>query len=372
MRIGFDAKRIFSNYTGLGNYSRTLVKNLVHQFPANNYFLFSPVAKPVTGFDTLKNAHTIHPPSAISGSLWRSYGINDDLVSNNIEVYHGLSNEIPVLKSTTHVKCVVTIHDLIFKHFPQHYPFADRTIYNIKSKYACKHADAIIATSAATKNDILKFYNVDEKKVHVVYQSCDELFLNTSSNFLYAELKNKYNLPSEYLLYVGSITERKNLLNVCKAYLTLTPQNRIPLVVIGKGSDYAGKVHRFVAENNLQPWFIFLENITNNELITFYKNAMAFIYPSLYEGFGIPVLEAMACECPVIISNVSSLPEVGGTAASYVDPSDAESIAEKIKMVTQNTSARTEMKQKGVEQAKLFNAKTITQEVMRVYESLIN
>lgn len=368
MRIGFDAKRIFNNATGLGNYSRTLVKNLAQQFPEHQYFLFSK--KSTSGlFDNgLKNIQTIHPAKGSGGSWWRSFGITDDLSANSIDIYHGLSNEIPFQKTKTGAQFVVTIHDLIFKHFPHHYAFIDRSIYNIKSKYACKNADVVIAASEATKRDIIEFYDVDEKKIKVVYQSCDELFLNEDIGG--DDICIKYNLPSEYILYVGSLTERKNLLNVCKAYLQMQTEKRIPCVVIGNGGSYAAMLKKFVTQNKLEKSFIFLENISNLELVAFYKKALVFIYPSVYEGFGIPLLEAMACGCPVITSNISSLPEVGGNAAHYFQPYDVNDIAQKILEVTQSSIIRHEMIKKGFDQIKIFDPAINTQKLMDIYLSL--
>jgi glycosyltransferase involved in cell wall biosynthesis len=360
MRIGFDAKRIFQNATGLGNYSRSVVKNLAEKYPENEYVLFTPNARNVLPFPSKnENVKTV----VGRGSVWRSFGIRRDIVRNKIDVYHGLSNELPFSINKTDAKSVVTIHDLIFEHFPHHYPGVDRTLYDVKSKFAVNHADIIVAASESTKRDIVDYYKVTPDKIHVVYQSCDDVFYDEHN----ADLSN-YHLPSEFMLYVGSVTERKNLLAVCKAYLLIPDAQKIPCVIIGNGKRYAEEVKTFIAEHHLQHWFIFLENIPTLELPAFYRKASCFIYPSLYEGFGIPILEAMVCNCPVITSGVSSLPEVGGDAAAYVNPASPEEIAIQILNVLTNSEMRAAMISRGKSRLPIFDKFSLAEKMMALYQ----
>lgn len=360
MRIGFDAKRIFQNATGLGNYSRTVVKNLTECYPDNQYFLFTPTSRHRHPFEAIQNTHLV----VGKGSVWRSFGIRKDIARNQIDVYHGLSNELPFSINKIDIKTVVTIHDLIFEHFPHHYPGVDRKVYDVKSKFAVNNADVIIAASESTRLDIIKFYEADEKKIKVIYQNCDDIFYSTHNYQL------NYNLPSEYILYVGSITERKNILAICKAYSLLDKHKRVPCVLVGNGGTYSTQVKEFLAENHLENYFIFLENVPTEHLPQLYKNALCFIYPSLYEGFGIPVLEAMVSGCPVITSMRSSLPEVGGTAAWYIDPEAPADIADKLMAVISSSDVRREMINSGSEQIKKFEKKKIAKEMMDAYSGI--
>lgn len=361
MRIGFDAKRIFQNATGLGNYSRSVVKNLAEKYPENEYVLFTPQTRNVLPFTSKNN----NVKTVIGrGSVWRSFGIRRDIVKNKIDLYHGLSNELPFSINKTEAKSVVTIHDLIFEHFPHHYPGVDRTFYDLKSKFAVNNAEIIIAASESTKRDIIDYYKVSAEKIHVVYQSCDDVFYEDH----YADLSN-YHLPSEYMLYVGSVTERKNLLAVCKSYLLIPDAQKIPCVIIGNGKRYAEEVKKYIAENHLQHWFIFLENIPTIQLPAFYRKANCFIYPSLYEGFGIPILEAMVCKCPVITSGVSSLPEVGGDAAAYINPDKPEEIAQQILNVLTNTEMRTTMINRGLARLPVFEKFALADALMTIYKA---
>jgi glycosyltransferase involved in cell wall biosynthesis len=360
MRIGFDAKRIFQNATGLGNYSRNVVKNLAEKYPDNEYVLFTPNARNVLPFPSATN----NIKTVIGrGSVWRSFGIRRDIVKNKIDVFHGLSNELPFSINKTDAKSVVTIHDLIFEHFPHHYPGVDRTLYDVKSKFAVHHADVIVAASECTKRDIVDYYKVSADRIQVVYQSIDEVFYDAHNADLSA-----YHLPSEFMLYVGSVTERKNLLSVCKAYLMIPDAQKIPCVIIGNGKRYAEEVKKYITEHHLQHWFIFLENIPTPQLPAFYRKASCFIYPSLYEGFGIPVLEAMVCNCPVITSGVSSLPEVGGDAAAYIHPEHPEEIAAAIMNVLTNTDLRNLMIERGKARLPMFDKFKLAEEMMRVYQ----
>ena len=160
-RLGYDAKRLFNNFTGLGNYSRTLLEDLSNHFPENEYFLFSPKVtkndRTNPFFDQSK--FTIKKARG-NGIYWRSYGIKKDLLENQIQLFHGLSHEIPIGLQQTTMKSVITIHDLIFKHYPNQFSWIDRNIYDWKFRYSCENADRIVAISENTKKDIIRFYNI--------------------------------------------------------------------------------------------------------------------------------------------------------------------------------------------------------------------
>lgn len=359
MRIGFDAKRIFQNATGLGNYSRAVVKNLAALYPEHEYFLFTPNASHRLPFETSGQVQTV----VGRGSVWRSFGIRRDMIRHKIDVFHGLSNELPFSINKADVKSVVTIHDLIFGMFPHHYPGVDRTVYELKTKFAVNHADVIVAASESTKQDIISSYHTNPARIRVVYQTCDDLFYQQP-----APLPDTYILPAQYMLYVGSVTERKNLLAVVHAYQHLSAEDRIPCVIVGQGKRYAEEVKNAIKSQHLEKYFIFLENVPTEHLPALYAQAMVFIYPSLYEGFGIPILESMVVGCPVITSNISSLPEVGGDAALYFNPSDAADIAHKIKTVLHSADVRTAMIERGKQQSLKFDKAALTRKMLSIYE----
>jgi len=384
MRIGFDAKRAFQNSTGLGHYSRTLVTSLAQYFPDNEYFLFAP--KITSRFDThaYNNIKRIAPrqfPYTLMRSAWRSSGVKKDLLKNNIDIYHGLSHEIPVGIQQTGIRSVVTIHDLIFERFPHQYNKLDILIYRKKFKYACKHADAVIAISEQTRHDLVEFYKVPAEKIMVCYQSCDPIFAERISAEEKQKIRQLYNLPPRFFLNVGSIIERKNLLTICKAMNHLKNKLPIPLVVIGGGGKYKMQVKEYIISNGLEKQIIFLsenEETKQNEgfktsahFPAIYQMAEAMIYPSTFEGFGIPILEALFSRVPVITSNVSCMPEAGGDAALYIDPYDYESLSLKMETIANDKTMAANITEKGWVHAQKFSQQKTAAHVMNVYKKLL-
>ena len=382
MNIGFDAKRAFHNNTGLGNYSRTLIHSLHSFYPVNDYYLFNP--KKSNRYQIIgQHLHEILPTAffdKLFSSLWRSHRVIKNLRKLNIEIYHGLSHEIPFGIEKTNIKTVVTIHDLIVFRHPEHYKKIDVRIHEKKIKYACQNANHIIAISEQTKTDIINFFNIDEKKISICYQSCDKKFEQKINEQEINLVKQKLGLPEQYFLYVGSITERKNLLSICKAILLNKDELNVPLVVIGNGKKYKEEVQYFLQQHNLSASVIFLsddkmanafpEFISGDWFPAIYQAATALVYPSLFEGFGIPILEALWSETPVITSNTSCLPEAGGEGSYYVDPLNAEEIALGMKKIYSNKSLTDEMRKKGKMHAINFTQEKCAASVMNLYKKL--
>ena len=376
MRIAFDAKRIFNNQTGLGNYSRTLLDNLYRFFPTEDYLLYTPRLssesnKYASQFKTVTaNTRFTH--------IWRSYSIRKDLERDGIDLYHGLSNEIPFwLKNT---KAVVTIHDVIFKVSPNTYPQLDRWMYEEKTRYACKYADKVIAISEHTKKDLIKFYGIAPERIEVIYQACQPIFYEEETikeqlgpNFeLFPDLQYLRDLPSEYLLYVGSIIERKNLLAVIKAIHQLAEKDRVPLVVVGNGRSYKNKIQAYIKRHQIQKWVIWLTEVRSTQALKhLYEKAQLLIYPSFYEGFGLPVAEAMLCGTPVITSNVSSLPEAAGEHGVLLHPNDVDGMSTAIQEILTNSQKRELLGKQGRRDAlERFDPKRLTEKMMEVYRSI--
>ena len=383
MNIGFDAKRAYHNGTGLGHYSRTLIRSLAKYFPSHEYYLFNP--KPSDLFELKgENIQEVQPSNLLFKTLsavWRSKWITNDLEKLQIEIYHGLSNEIPLDIHKTGIRSVVTIHDMIFERYPEQYSRIDVEIYKRKFKYACDHADKVIAISQQTKKDIMEFYKTPEKKIAVCYQSCNPAFGEVVNDRVKQQVKEKYSLPDQYFLYVGSIIERKNLLGICKAIYLLRNDLTIPLIVIGDGTKYKQQVKDFVRQHGLDDKIIFLsENplakvassfLRAEDFPAIYQMAIAMIYPSFFEGFGIPVLESLWSRLPVITSNVSCLPEAGGPGAFYVNPNSAEEIAEGMKRIYNDKLFAEELKLKGWQHAQNFTQQKCAADVMKEYNSLM-
>ncbi|MCQ2258194.1 MAG: glycosyltransferase family 4 protein [Bacteroidaceae bacterium] len=365
MKIGFDAKRLYNNFTGLGNHSRTTIDILTEEFPEHEYYLYTPkvrlndVTHPYLG---RQNCHTIQPRGIIRGSAWRTFGLVNDLKRDNIELFHGLSNELPADIFHSGIPSVVTIHDVAFRTFPDMYHWHDRKIYNNKWKYACNHADRIIAISECTKKDVMHYYDVPEHKIDVVYQPVNKLY--------YTPLEKEETSP--YMLYAGSINSRKNLLGIVKAIELMPDDLRIPLVIVGGGGSYKQEVKRYIAEHHLEKFFVWPESVDNAQLQSLYTNAQLFVYPSFYEGFGLPVVEALLSGCPVVTSNVSSLPEAGGPFALKADPRSPEDISNNIIKVLTDNAFRQEMIASGRKYAMdTFHPTVLARQLMDVYNKCV-
>lgn len=379
MRIGFDAKRAAQNRTGLGNYSRLILDLLATYAPQNNFFLYIPNPNKVallndnSQIQKNSNFKSCYPHNSFWKrlcSLWRIWGVTDDITKDDIELFHGLSNELPLnIRHAKNTKTIVTIHDLIFLRYPKYYSFIDRHIYNYKFKKACRNADRIIAVSECTKRDIMHFYQIPANKIDVVYQGCDEQFKYPVNEKTKEEIRNKYQIPSKYILYVGSIEGRKNLLLIAKALEFI--EEPIQVIAIGKRTAYTEHVKKYLEHKGLSHRMILLHNVLFHELPTFYQMAMTFIYPSFFEGFGIPLLEALHSGTPVIGAKGSCLEEAGGPHSIYIDPNDPQELAEAIKRTLTDSSLRKEMIEKGKEYALLFERDIIAKELLKVYHKTL-
>ena len=370
-KIGFDAKRLFHNGTGLGNYSRSLVSGLYQQYPQHEYVLFSPSVSYSEESYFFTEKFKVVTPNTFSQIGWRSRFMLNSLLQENIDIYHGLSHELPFGIESTSIKSVVTIHDLIYKFFPEDFPLIDKTVYDIKWKNACSNANAIIATSEATKRDIIHHFGLSSDKIHVVYQTCNPIFEKKVPQFEIESVLKKLNLPPTYFLYVGAITERKNVLNLVKAYNSIKKSTQTPLVIIGNGRGHLLKLKKYISEQHLEDRIILCSNIETIDLPAIYQAAKVFIYPSKYEGFGIPIIESLKSGTPVITSNVSCMPEVVGDAGILIDPENFENIAQSLLEIDNNISLRNELIDKGYSRAKLFNLSAFTEQTMNIYKKVL-
>ena len=375
MIIGFDAKRANANFTGLGNYSRFMVDTMATYGDEHKYRMYIPKQCKNASYDSLlkhKNVSSILPRSSVMKrfrALWRTFFIKRGLLQDGVQLYHGLSNELPVGIHRTGIRSVVTIHDLIFLRYPQYYHRLDRIIYNRKFNYACRKADRIVAVSECTKRDIVKFYGISPEKIDVVYQGCDVSFTHPVTEEKKDEVRKKYQLPDHYILNVGSIEERKNILAAVQA-LPMLPQH-IHIVIVGRRTGYTEKVEQFIKDNGLGERVHIISNVPFNDLPAFYQSAEIFVYPSRFEGFGIPIIEALYSGIPVVAATGSCLEEAGGPDSIYVNPDDITGLADAFKQIYSNSDKRKNMVEKGREFAKRFSEKQQSEEIINIYKKLI-
>jgi len=366
MNIAFDAKRVFHNSTGLGNYSRTLLTNLTTMHSDNEYFLCTPELSDhpfALNFCEAPYQHIL-PPKNTPGAWWRSLGIAKDLSKKNIQVFHGLSNELPAGLATRNIPSVVSMHDLLFMDFPGDYKWMDRQIYKHKFSKACERADKVIAISNATKDKLVNYFNVKEEKIEVIYQAVNPFYASESPDVLKTTVRAKWDIKEEFILFVSALSPRKNIMGLLKAMQTM----KKPPLLVAVGYGNPKKARDFARKNKLP--VIFTGSISNAELRALYQQAKIFIYPSLGEGFGIPIVEAMMSRTPIITSNISSMPEVAGHAALLVDPSHPESIGAAILQLWHDESLCNDLIKAGAEQMKKFSYEKCTEPVMKIYREL--
>ena len=376
MTIAFDAKRAAQNGTGLGNYSRFLISLLARFAPEESLLLYIPHPEKTTYLnrlppsDQLQTRFPSSPLYRTFPSLWRSFGITHLFRADGVNLYHGLSGELPLnIGRAKGLKKIVTIHDLLFRRFPHGYHTIDRTIYDFKFHRACRNADRIIAVSEFTKQEIIKYYAIPTERISVVYQGCDPAFSKPVEEDLKQEVRQIYGLQDPFILYVGTIEERKNLLLLARALRHVDPT--IKVVAVGRRTPYTIKVEEFLKENRLEHRLVMFHNVPFIHLPALYQLATLFVYPSRCEWFGIPLLEALSSGTPAIGCTGSCLEEAGGPDSIYVDPDDEMQLASAINETFFNNHRRDEMVEKGKAYALRFSDEQLFSDLWSVYEQTL-
>lgn len=378
MNIGFEAKRFFTNYTGLGNYSRFVIDALSQQYPKNHFFLFSPrVVDHQENRSILErsNIEVVAPTGLYSkpflSALWRTWGVSKNAAVKNLDIFHGLSQELPI-GLPDRIRKVVTVHDLIFLRYPQFYNAVDVAIYTRKVQLACEKADRVIAISQQTADDIKSLLKLtDSSKIEVVYQGCHPIFKKEITNSQFISVKKKYRLPDQFILNVGTVEERKNLMLVVKALSQLPEAGRLPLVVVGRHTPYYDRVMDEIRKHNMTAHVIFLNNVDFQDLPAIYRQARLFVYPSFFEGFGIPLIEAITSNIPLITSTGSCFQEAAGLGGIYVNPNDAESLAHEIKSLLSDEPKRHRLMAAGQKHIEQFEPRVVAERLNEVYGAIV-
>ena len=362
--IGYDAKRIVSNSTGLGSYGRTLINDIARH--PINLRLYAPDEGRKDLREQIVKQENItfcYPNASLFASLWRSRGIVKDLQRDGVQLYHGLSGELPVGIRKSGIKSVVTIHDLIFLRHPEYYHRLDTKIYAWKFRQALCEANHIIAISECTKRDIMEYGHIDESRISVIYQSYAPRFSVECRT-----LNSK--LPQRYILSVGSIEARKNILLAVKA-LPYLPED-INLVIVGRHTKYTDQVIDYAKTHNLSHRIQILHGVTDEELPALYAGAEAFVYPSRYEGYGIPILEAISMGLPVVACTGSCLEEAGGPDSLYVDPDSEQAMAQAIRLSLKGAKGREQRITRSREYISRFEGQDVASQVIRLYQNLLD
>ena len=286
------------------------------------------------------------------------------LERDGIDVVHAPVNIAPLLSGRP---SVVTVHDLAFRIFPEQYPSAKQRYLDLLTRRSVERATQVIAVSENTCADLLHFYTVHPERVHVVPNGVDPSLRPIRDEARLERFRAKHDLPAQFILFLGTLQPRKNLVTLLRAWTRLDTAARLPLVVAGaqgwKFEPIFDEARALGIADDVQ----FKGYVEGSELALWYSAATIFVYPSLYEGFGLPVLEAMACGAPVISSNSSSLPEVSGDAAMLVDPEDVDGLARAIDRLSHDSNLRSRLSSRGIERSKLFSWARTARETAGIY-----
>lgn len=365
MDITIDARAaLWYRGAGMGTYARGLIKGLegTEKHRVN-------IILPQGNTALTKASNAIEDEGKRSKDFWERVQANPATVGEQCDIFHNLHNGfgLPLVKTCP---TIVTIHDLIPLIMPEHCGSPYRETFTAEIAKTVEKADKIIATSVCTKKDIVNLLKVPPKKISVIYQGIDRSFRPLNKEAVKKELADTYNIDNDYILYVGGFNPRKNLKTLVEAFGLI--QEEIPwnLLIVGQEGKRGEKIRELAAKITRPGRVIFSGYIPDCGLPLFYNGAKVFVYPSLYEGFGLPPLEAAACGTAVILSNTASLPEVMGDNAIYVDPLDREDLANAILTLYRNEALRLTLARNGLNHSRLFSHPMAAKKTLALYENL--
>ncbi len=366
MRIGIDARLVYYHQAGIGQYILRLTQALA-QIDREDHFVIFKSRKDTTPIVDQANfkRHDLWTPSH---HRLERLAMSIELAPFALDVLHS-PDFIP--PSRTRCPVVITMHDLAFLLYPR-FLTRDSARYYGQVDLAARQADHIIAVSESTKRDTVRLLGVPESKITVIHEAAHPLFTPITNEEALVRIRARYNLPPEFVLFVSTIEPRKNLPTLLRAFRRLRDnyKSEAVLVIAGNRGWLAEQVDQVLEELNLNDAVRFLGGVANEELVYLYNAARLFVLPSFYEGFGLPPLEAMACGTPVVVSQVSSLPEVVGDAGMLVAPEDVEGLTVAMWRVLTDDDLHREMRAKGVKRAATFSWERAARETLAVYEKV--
>ncbi len=366
MIIGIDASRTgYKQKTGTEYYSFNLIKNLIKLDKKNKYLLYSRNSLPQDLQNLPENFKTkiMYFPR-----FWTQIRLSQEMFLNKPDLLFVPAHTIPIIHPK---KTVITCHDVGFRNYPSSYSKFQLWHLEFTTKKAVKWAKKIITVSKSTKNDLINIYGAEPEQIEVVYEGfTNELYRPIEDDNKTKDILKKYNIPEKYILFVGRLEERKNIPRLIHAFDNLRKEKGIKhkLVLVGKKGYKSEQIIDVIDKLKLKDEVILSGYIPEQDLPYFFSGADLFIFPSLYEGFGIPILEAQACRCPVATSNISSMPEVAGEGAILFNPQKTDEIAQAIYKIISDNDLKNDLIEKGFNQIKKFSWQKCAQETLEVLE----
>lgn len=377
-RIGFDAIRAVRNATGLGNYSRDILRALHRVYPRLDLRLYSPLPPRAKYGDVPGelNADLQLPPydttNPISRALWRTFRLGRVAARDRVELYHGLTHEIPRDLPATGIPSVLTVHDLIFEKHPQYFPFFDRASYRWRYRWSAQHADAIVAVSEQTRSDLVTIYHVDPARITVLPPARNPVFMVPVPAAERTGIRARYGIPDRFVLSVGTLEPRKNQALLIDALSQLDPAIVPMLVLVGRDGGSLVDLKRLIARLDLGARVRIVHDVTTAHLPALMQSATLFLYPSLAEGFGMPVAEALSAGTPVIAAREGGLSDAGGPDTRYAAAEDATAWAAAMLELSENAEARDRMSAAGQLFAMRFDGERVAARLMAVYDAVLS
>lgn len=370
MRVGLDAAVLKEEAYGIGNYIKNLIFNLASTKPHDDYFLVAS-RQGIPHFASLANrlSFGLCPNSPLPRVVWEQTVLPRILGTKKIDVFHGLASSVPLRGNCPRV---ATVHDLTAFTVPDRHTFARRNYLRWMIPEACKRADVIITVSEHTRDDLVKRLGVPYDKIVVIWLGVDPKFYPIGNTEQLAAVRQKYGISGNFILYVGVIEPRKNLCNLVRAFQDAVDVHREYVLVLAGSPGWGYEsVLRGVMSSSIRDRIILTGYVDSRDLCALYSASSLFVYPSLYEGFGLPVLEAMACGIPVITSNVSSLPEIAGGACVLVDPRSPGDLMRAMRRVLAEEHVRKMLSEQGILRARAFSWERTARKTHEVYSRLL-
>jgi len=369
MKIGIITNFLDESSGGIATYTHNLIKNINRIDNNNEYVLIHHTKNDIAVY---KNNDEIIIPiikTPFKWLLWRFFRLPISFINNryySLDMVHD-TFEIGPLTFNLPIKKIITIYDLSAYLYPQYHTLINFLLHRLLLKRAISNANRILTISQYSKDAIVKYFDINPNKVVVTSLGVDEKYKVCKDRKILNSTRLKYKLPIKFILYVGTLEPRKNVPGLLRAYLRLAKKNQIPLVIVGKKGWRYAEIFKTIEASNSKNMFIFLGHVPDEDLPIIYNLASVFVYPSFYEGFGLPILEAMSCGCPVITSNTSSLPEVSGGASILINPYKIQTLTKAISDVLSKDELRKSMIEKGLKQASKFSWEKCAKQTLEVY-----